>query len=340
MAMVSVIVPVYNVEKYLHRCVDSILAQMFTDFELILVDDGSTDNCGAICDEYAQKDSRVHVIHQENSGLSAARNAGIDWVCGSRDSEWLCFVDSDDWVHPRMLEYLYHAVQETMAKICACNYVSVTKYEQPNDLEYMKPILKDGLDFYSENYIAGVLASNKIYHKSVFEEERYPIARIHEDEYISFKLLYRAGKIAWLNIPLYNYFQNNNGITKQAFSLARLNRIWALEEQHIFFESIGRGDLIRITEEKMLGTYYYQITELCKFPEYKRIQKLLIHKLYKLIMRRCTDGEFNPIAYRDVLPHMTFELWMFKRVILMLRQEGLRKTYLRLWRELFCRKSV
>ena len=106
MPTISVIVPVYKVEKYIHRCVDSILSQTFTDFELILVDDGSPDNCGKICDEYAEKDIRIHVIHQENGGLSAARNAGIDWVFANSDSEWITFIDSDDWVHPEYLERL------------------------------------------------------------------------------------------------------------------------------------------------------------------------------------------------------------------------------------------
>ena len=103
MPIISVIVSVYKVEPYIRQCVDSILAQTFTDFELILVDDGSPDNCGAICDEYAAQDCRVRVIHQENGGLSAARNAGIDWAFANSDSQWLAFVDSDDWVHPDYL---------------------------------------------------------------------------------------------------------------------------------------------------------------------------------------------------------------------------------------------
>ena len=105
---ISVIVPVYKVEKYLSRCIDSILAQTYTDFELILVDDGSPDNCGKICDGYAEKDNRV-VIHQGNGGISAARNAGIDWAFENSDSEWIAFIDSDDWVHPLYLECLYNA---------------------------------------------------------------------------------------------------------------------------------------------------------------------------------------------------------------------------------------
>ena len=117
MPQISVIVPVYSAEKYLHRCVDSILAQTFTDFELILVDDGSPDNCGAICDEYARKDSRVHVIHQENQGQAAARNYGIEAATG----EWVCFIDSDDEVHAQMLELLYHAITDGHIGISMCS---------------------------------------------------------------------------------------------------------------------------------------------------------------------------------------------------------------------------
>ena len=104
MPQISVIVPVYKVEAYLARCVDSVLAQTFSDFDLILVDDGSPDNSGAICDEYAEKDPRIVVIHQKNGGLSAARNAGIEWAFAHSNSQWLNFIDSDDWVHPEYLD--------------------------------------------------------------------------------------------------------------------------------------------------------------------------------------------------------------------------------------------
>ena len=105
MPEISVIVPVYKVETFIHRCVDSILCQSFEDFELILVDDGSPDSCGDICEAYAAKDSRIHVIHQENGGLSAARNTGIDYVMEHSTSKWLAFVDSDDWLHPDFLKH-------------------------------------------------------------------------------------------------------------------------------------------------------------------------------------------------------------------------------------------
>ena len=109
---ISVIVPVYKVENFIHRCVDSILCQSFQDFELILVDDGSPDSCGIICDAYARQDSRIHVIHQKNGGLSAARNSGIDWVLANSDSHWLSFVDSDDWVHPDFLKAVFTEPKE------------------------------------------------------------------------------------------------------------------------------------------------------------------------------------------------------------------------------------
>ena len=120
---ISIIVPVYNTEKYLNRCVDSILNQTFTDFELILVDDGSPDNCGKICDEYKEKDRRVRVIHKPNGGLSDARNAGIEWALNNSDSEWISFIDSDDWVHPNYLDFLLRAAEQNNTSVSICGFL-------------------------------------------------------------------------------------------------------------------------------------------------------------------------------------------------------------------------
>ena len=120
---ISIIVPVYKVEKYLCRCLDSIVAQTFTDWECILIDDGSPDNSGKICDEYAEKDGRFRVIHQENAGVSAARNAGLDAARG----EWIGFVDSDDWVESNMYEYLYNNALETKSDVVICGFVGQHK---------------------------------------------------------------------------------------------------------------------------------------------------------------------------------------------------------------------
>ena len=124
--LLSIIVPVYKVENYLPKCMDSILAQTFTDFELILVDDGSPDNCPALCDAAAAKDARIRVIHQKNGGLSAARNAGLDAARGA----WIGFVDSDDYIAPEMYEALYQAVQSTGADLALCDYAEVGEHDQ------------------------------------------------------------------------------------------------------------------------------------------------------------------------------------------------------------------
>ena len=122
MANISVIVPVYKVEEFLSRCVDSILCQSYPDFEVILVDDGSPDCSGQMCEDYARQDSRIHVIHQENGGLAAARNSGIDWTFAHSDSRWLAVVDSDDWVHPDFLKVLYETAEQTLCKISVCDF--------------------------------------------------------------------------------------------------------------------------------------------------------------------------------------------------------------------------
>ena len=123
MALVSIITPVYNTEKLLPRCLNSILSQTFSDFELILVNDGSKDGSGALCEAYAARDSRIHVIHQENSGVSVARNTALDWVNANSDSRWILFVDSDDWVHPQILETLLQLNQTYGTKVSACGYL-------------------------------------------------------------------------------------------------------------------------------------------------------------------------------------------------------------------------
>ena len=235
MPQISVIVPVYKVEPYLRRCVDSILGQTFTDFELILVDDGSPDNCPAICDEYAQKDNRIHVIHQKNGGLSAARNAGIDWAFANSDSQWLTFVDSDDWIHPMMLEALYTATQNLNVSVSVCGYTETSGDEptiQPNDC---RAELCTAEDFYSHKFTNAIIACGKLYQKDCFSELRYPIGKIHEDEFTTYKILFSADRIAVIQSPLYFYYQNAAGIMKSQWSPKRLDSIQAAEEQIQFF---------------------------------------------------------------------------------------------------------
>lgn len=257
MANISVIVPVYNVEAFLHRCVDSILAQTYDDFEVILVDDGSPDNCGAICEEYAQTDSRVHVIHQENGGLSAARNAGIDWAFANSTSRWLAFVDSDDWVHRDFLQVLYTTAEQTLCKLSACGFFETSGESIPEEQDTAP--LKMCADDYYCNSIHGKAtpaACNKLYHISLFKYLRFPIGKLHEDEFTTYLAVYGAGTIGVTTANLYAYYQNPDGITHAEWSPRKMDALEAFENQISFARRENNQRLLRsVVEQYIYGTY-------------------------------------------------------------------------------------
>ena len=243
MAQISVIVPVYKVEPYLRRCVDSILAQTFTDFELILVDDGSPDNCGAICDEYAQKDSRVHVIHQENGGLSAARNAGLNYCLTQKRSQYLSFIDSDDCISPLYLERLHSALVESHADISVCGLTSFSWREIPDysTANFSGSILLEGkqacqlIYICKSNRASYVSAYCKLYRIELFQNIRFPEGKLHEDQFTTYKALYAANRIVEIGDRLYGYFINEIGIMHSRFSIRRFDDLVALDEAIQFY---------------------------------------------------------------------------------------------------------
>ncbi len=236
MPTISVIVPVYKVEPYLRRCVDSILRQTFEDFELILVDDGSPDTCGAICDDYAARDSRIRVIHQKNGGLSAARNAGIDWVFENSDSRWFTFIDSDDWVHPNMLGSLLRAATEKKTAISVCGYAETGGENPAVKSAQERAELWTAEDFYTQRFVNATVAWGKLYRRECFAEHRYPVGKLHEDEFLTYRLLFDQGHLAFFPAPYYAYFVNPAGITKNTWSPRRLDAWEAYEAQIAYFE--------------------------------------------------------------------------------------------------------
>lgn len=245
MPVISVIVPVYKVEEYLDRCVKSILAQTFEDFALILVDDGSPDNCGVICEDWAAKDPRITVLHQQNGGLSAARNAGIDWVFANSGSQWITFIDSDDWVHPEMLERLLDAALEQQVKISVCGYTE-TEGENPSiPPETLEVTCWTPKAFYQQCFINATIACAKLYHRSCFETIRYPVGKLHEDEFITYKLLFESKYLAVIPAPLYAYYRNPAGITKNGWSPKRLHAWEAYDQQIAFFTERGDEELVK-----------------------------------------------------------------------------------------------
>ena len=245
MALISVIVPVYQVEAFLPRCVDSILGQSCRDFELILVDDGSPDHCGALCDAYAAQDSRVHVIHQTNGGLSAARNTGIDWVFAESESQWLTFVDSDDWLHPQTLEVLLKAAEENNSRVSVCGYRETAGENPFVETVPMQSAVWTPKDFYMQQTKNFTVAWGKLYSRECFKEIRYPVGKIHEDEFVTYRLLFAQEKIAVVAQPMYAYFVNPTGITRKPWSAKRLHAWEAYEEQIRFFDALGDADLKR-----------------------------------------------------------------------------------------------
>lgn len=255
--LISVIVPVYKVEEYIYRCVYSILAQSFKDFELILVDDSSPDNCGKICDEYAQKDKRITVIHKENGGLSDARNTGIDWALKNSNSNWITFIDSDDWIHVDYLKLLYNAVKENNVDISVCGYVSTTGEDDLHTKNSeINTLLCTPEDFFINNSINAVVTWGKLYKKSLWNDIRYPYGKIHEDEFTTHKLLFKCSQIAFVDAVLYYYYTNFNGIMGKRWTPKRLEALDAIESRMLFFKDNGFEKAYQWNVNTLVMFYY------------------------------------------------------------------------------------
>lgn len=306
--LISVIVPVYRVEEYLERCVKSILSQTYKNLEVILVDDGSPDQCPAICDACAEKDVRVKVIHQENKGLSGARNAGINAASG----EYLAFVDSDDYVSPHFIEELYQLLQDTGCAIgqCRFSYVKGDGLVEEGDSAfciYRGESLMEQLYGPEEKATCFVVAWNKLYRAKLFKETgiRYPEGRIHEDEATTYRLFHEAKKLAFLDRALYGYYTENGGSITSVFSAKRLQWLTAHEERIAFFKKNGYEKLLPAAYRKLCDaciTFYFRCTEQVKDAE----------ELKKELRKRLETYRANGAAWIAALPlktRMGYELF-------------------------------
>ena len=233
MAEVSIIVPVYQVEKYIRQCVDSILAQTFTDFELILVDDGSKDKSDQICDEYAVIDQRVKVIHKENGGAADTRNIGLDHAVGN----YIMFIDSDDYIDPTMLECLYKNILNEDADIAACNYCYF--FENNREIDFSIQIESEVLSgteiFYSRknerNYGFWTVVWNKLYKKEIFGKVRFRCGKYYEDEFFANDLYQIDIKVVTIPECLYYYRQHNNSTMRKKSIEKNFDLIEAFQER-------------------------------------------------------------------------------------------------------------
>lgn len=287
MPLISVIVPVYNVEPYLCRCVDSILNQTFMDFELILVDDGSPDCCPAICDQYAEKDSRVIVIHQDNGGVSAARNAGIEWAFANSNSEWISFVDSDDWVHPEYLMRLHRAAMKFNLPVSICGSRDTHGEDPAVCLEGIKAQCWNTEQRYVYARVGSIVAWGKLYRKDLFLGIRFPYGKINEDAFVTHRLLFQSENVAVDEAPLYNYYIRQGSIMHSPWTPRRMADIEALAERCSFFRRIGATDAFRKTVISSLWVISDMISQIeCKELQSKedlKYKRILKYKLRRAI---------------------------------------------------------
>lgn len=223
MDKISVIVPVYNVEKYLDKCIDSIVNQTYKNLEIILVDDGSPDNCPQMCDAWAEKDSRIKVIHKSNGGLSSARNAGLDVSTG----QYIVFVDSDDYISSLYCEKLYKALIDNSADLSICGVKKIYPDSKDGEVSNIQDenLTQDEFFDKMEGFCGWcwVVAWNKLYSRKLFSEIRYPEGKLYEDDWIIHDIIYNCKKISTVSEALYYYVQRENSIISGKYSIENLD---------------------------------------------------------------------------------------------------------------------
>ena len=234
-ALISIIIPVYKVEKYLEKCIQSLINQTYENLQIILVDDGSPDNCGKICDEYAQKDHRIEVIHKSNGGLSDARNKGLEIAKG----EYIGFIDSDDYIESDMYEVLYNLLKQYNADVSICNFYTVSQgkiaiknaengIKEYNRIEILKEVL---LDNNIQSY-----AWNKLYKKELFDEIKYPVGKKYEDIGTTFYLLEKCNKVVVTGKPEYYYINRQDSIVNNVTETTITDYIELIMQRYDYIE--------------------------------------------------------------------------------------------------------
>ena len=287
--LISVIVPIYNISKYLPKCIDSIINQSYKNLEIILVDDGSTDGSENICDTYQLKDNRIVVIHKENSGLSSARNSGIEVASG----RLISFVDGDDYIEKTFIEDLKNNMDINKSDISVCNYFNVknnikTLYIDKNEEFWVQG--KDKFNNIENNYrVMTIYSWNKLYKKSLFERTRYANGLVYEDAHIICDLLDTANKVSYTFKPLYNYVYRQNSISN-TFNLKSFDKVEAFNRIINAFEKKGYHDLTIKEKNRKISLIIYL---LAKMKEYNFYDKDTYEKYYKDLHTTCESLSFN-----------------------------------------------
>lgn len=273
--LISVIVPVYNVEKYLDKCVDSIVNQTYKNLEIILVDDGSPDNCPKMCDDWARKDKRIRVIHKKNGGLSDARNAGIDCANG----KYLTFIDSDDYVDKDYIEYLYYLIKKNNSDMSIASHKILngkrisTKYKKIDEVNINS---HDALQRLLYDDCLDTSAWAKMFDISLFNNIRFPVGRLYEDAATIYKLIDKCDKIELSTKPIYNYIIRNDSISQNSFSIKKLDLIKSTEEMKEYIEN-RYSDLNEGCNRRLMFSYLSTLSQLANSKnKYQSIEENLM----------------------------------------------------------------
>ena len=291
----SIVLPVYHSEKYLPACIDSVLAQTWRDFELLLVDDGSPDRCGEICDRYAEKDDRIRVFHIENSGSSAARNYGIDRAVG----EYLGFIDSDDYIDPDMYELLFENMQREDADLSMCGLADVYGGKTVNPVDkpvYLVMDAEESIRTVFEAKLTSVTPVNKLYKKELFDGIRYPVGKDSgEDASIIVELLMRCRKTVLDTRQKYYYIHREDSITTRPFNPSDRSVIDAYRKNCRLIRKYYPG-LEDTAVMRLCWAHFFVLDKLLISPdrrEYREIEKKLTGFLRRHTRFILQDTRFN-----------------------------------------------
>lgn len=299
---ISCIVPVYNVEKYITKCINSILAQSFKDYEIIMIDDGSTDNSGNICDEYAQAYEFIRVIHQSNMGLSAARNAGIEIAKG----KYFIFIDSDDYIDSNMFEKLYRLNKENDTLISVCDKAFV--FENTGKIEYgsesreqyvltAEQAFEKAVDFYGK---FGMEMWNKLYSKKLFDDVRFPVGKLFEDQATQYKLIFATDRISYIEKSYYYYLRRSNSITTEGYSHCKEAQRMEMSNEMVNYISANHRKIIEpVLRYKLLGCNLTIVNKMIKANKCKEDVVFLkeVRKDIEYIYRILKSGDLSFVRH-------------------------------------------
>lgn len=311
--MISIIVPVYNNHQYLKRCLDSILAQTLTDIEVILINDGSTDQSGKICDKYATKDNRIKVIHQQSKGVSSARNKGVELATG----DYIGFVDGDDYIVEDMYEHLYKACMESESHIAICKLgreINGKLINREDGKFYIKELdHNEAMSELFKGMIYRFSLCNKLFNRNCFEGVSFPVGRIHEDLSTTYKLFSQANQAVYINKIGYIYVKQKNSILTTTYHQKRLDVFTGWDEIIPFMKQEYPqlfNEVMQCFVYDIVDHLYYilnQVEDKTERKRYLNSVQLSVRKHYKNIKENATLS----LTYKFITTVVNYNIYAF-----------------------------